>query len=132
MKGIQKMARKKGVANRRYTPEFKAEALAMAKAIGGNEAAMRLGMPESSLWNWINAEAADKAPGSVLTVRCEGSSAKRGGGGTRSASGESPSQSARNQALAQENTELKRRLADAQADLAILKKAAAYFARESK
>jgi transposase len=122
MKGIQKMARKKGIANRRYTPEFKAEAKALAKSIGGNEAAMRLGMPESSLWNWLKAEAADKALGSTLVERDARSSAK----------GRSPAQAARSELLAQENAELKRRLADAQADLTILKKAAAYFARESK
>jgi transposase len=134
MKGKQKMARKKGIANRRYTPEFKAEAMALAKSIGGNEAAMRLGMPESSLWNSLKAEAVDNSAGSVLTVRGQGSSAKRAG--ISSASGESASHATRNRALAQENAELKRKLADSQADLAILKKAAAHlptkFARESK
>jgi transposase len=134
------MARKKGIKNRRYDPQFKAEALAMAKAIGGNETAMRLGMPESSLWNWIKREAVDKAvetvpaPGQATTKAVRASdpskNAKRVGAGK--ASQLSPTQSARHQALAQENTDLKRRLADAQADLAILKKAAAYFARESK
>jgi transposase-like protein len=131
MKGNKEMARKKGIKNRCYDPQFKAEALAMAKTIGGNETAMRLGMPETSLWNWIKREAADNAvspaQGQVTTKAARASdpskSAKRVGAGK--ASQLSPTQSARNQALAQENTELKRRLADAQADLAILKKAAA-------
>ncbi len=128
------MARKKGIANRRYTAEFKAQAMALGRSIGGNEAAMRLGMPESSLWNWLKAEAVDKQASSVsgraLGVTDTATSVKRTPAGK--ASGLSPRQVVRSQVLAQENADLKRRLADSQADLAILKKAAAYFARESK
>jgi transposase len=130
IKGIQKMARRKGIVNRRYTAEFKREAMALAKSIGGNEAAMRLGMPESSLWNWLKAEAADKAAGKALVVRDAPTSAK-GVRGSKSYAAP-PAQARRNQALALENADLKRKLADSQADLAILKKAAAYFARELK
>ena len=128
------MARKKGIANRRYTAEFKAQAMALGRSIGGNEAAMRLGMPESSLWNWLKAKAPVKntssASAQASVVPDTAASVKR----THSskASGLSANQVTRNQVLAQENADLKRRLADSQADLAILKKAAAYFARESK
>jgi hypothetical protein len=72
--------------------------MALAKSIGGDEAAMRLGMPESHLWNCLKAEAADKAAESALTVRGEGSGAKRGGNGN--ASQLSSAQIAHNQALA--------------------------------
>jgi transposase len=40
---------KKDVQDRRYTDEFKIEAVRLAESIGGNQAAKRLGMPESSL-----------------------------------------------------------------------------------
>ncbi|MHB1723607.1 MAG: transposase [Acidiferrobacter sp.] len=38
---------------RHYTREFKIEAVRLAESIGGNPAAKRLGVPESSLGNWI-------------------------------------------------------------------------------
>jgi transposase len=43
---------KETVPNRRYTDEFKAEALRLAESVGINQAAMRLDMPSSSLGNW--------------------------------------------------------------------------------
>ncbi len=36
-----------------YTDEFKVEAVKLGESIGGNKAAVRLGIPVSSLWNWI-------------------------------------------------------------------------------
>ncbi len=132
VKGKEEMARRKGVKNRRYEPEFKAQALALAKEIGGNEAAMRLGIPESSLWNWINAHTGGKAKqgeptlGGKLAARATPS-----GPGVQAR----PERSVLSQALAVEkakNDDLVRQLADLQADVAILKKAAAYFARQSK
>lgn len=47
------MSKKELVGNRRYTAEFKVEAVRLGDSIGGNQAAKRLGMPESSLGNWI-------------------------------------------------------------------------------
>ena len=43
---------KETVPNRRYTDEFKLEALRLAESVGINQAAKRLGMPSSSLGNW--------------------------------------------------------------------------------
>jgi transposase len=39
-------------SNRQYTDEFKVEAVRLGESIGGNQAAKRLGIPESSIWNW--------------------------------------------------------------------------------
>ena len=54
------MARKTAVPNRQYTPEFKMEAVRLAESIGGNPAAKRLDIPESSLWNWVKLSRAGK------------------------------------------------------------------------
>ena len=51
---------KKDVQDRRYTDEFKIEAVRLAESIGGNQAAKRLGMPESSLHNWVRLKRAGK------------------------------------------------------------------------
>ena len=51
---------KKEVQDRRYTDEFKIEAVRLAESIGGNQAAKRLGMPESSLHNWVRLKRAGK------------------------------------------------------------------------
>jgi transposase len=45
------MGKKELVANRQYTAEFKVEAVKQGESIGGNQAAKRLGIPESNLWN---------------------------------------------------------------------------------
>jgi transposase len=47
------MSKKSPVPNRQYTREFKVEAVRLAESVGGNEASKRLGVPDSSLWNWI-------------------------------------------------------------------------------
>ena len=47
------MTKKKVVPNRRYTSEFKIEAVRLAESIGGNQAAKRLGIPDSNIWNWM-------------------------------------------------------------------------------
>jgi transposase len=54
------MGKKEWVANRRYTDEFKVEAVRLGESIGGNQAAKRLGIPESSIWNWIKLSRAGK------------------------------------------------------------------------
>ena len=54
------MGKKEQVANRQYTDEFKIEAVRLGESIGGNPAAKRLGIPESSLWNWMRLSRAGK------------------------------------------------------------------------
>lgn len=105
------MGKKEAVPNRQYTPEFKLEAVRLADSIGGSEAAKRLGIPDSSIWNWIKLSRAGK----LSAAADAGQPVKRG-----------PSE------LEAENARLRRELADAKADLAIAKKAAAFFAKESR
>ena len=105
------MSKKEVVANRQYTDEFKIEAVRLGESIGGNQAAKRLGIPESSLWNWMRLSRAGKlkaAEGAAIPVK-------------RSVS-----------ELEAENARLRKELASAKLDLEIVKKAAAYFAKESR
>jgi transposase len=105
------MSKKKLVPNRQYTDEFKVEAVRLGESIGGNQAAKRLGIPESSMWNWIRLSRAGKlkaahgaaAPAKRSLVEVEA-----------------------------ENARLRRELANTKLDLEIVKKAAAYFAKESR
>ena len=83
----------------------------LAESVGGNQAAQRLGIPDSSLWNWIRLSRTGKLKAADGMV----APAKR-----------PPSE------LEAENTRLRRELASAKLDLEIVKKAAAYFARESR
>ena len=102
---------KKEVADRQYTDEFKVEAIRLAEAIGGNQAAKRLGIPESSLGNWVRL----KRAGKLRALNGAAVAAKR-----------PPSE------LEAENARLRRELASTKLDLEIVKKAAAYFAKESR
>jgi transposase len=105
------MGKKQLVANRQYTDEFKVEAVRLGEAIGGNQAAKRLGIPDSSLWNWIRLRRAGKlkaAKGVAVAVK-------------RSVS-----------EVEAENARLRKELASTKLDLEIVKKAAAYFAKESR
>jgi len=105
------MGKKELIANRQYTDEFKVEAVRLGESIGGNQAAKRLGIPESSLWNWIKLSRAGKlkaAAGATVSVK-------------RSVS-----------EVEAENARLRRELASTKLDLEIVKKAAAYFAKESR
>ena len=86
----------------RHSAEFKAEALALADKIGISAAARQLGRHESQLYEW------------------------------RSKQRKAQSQSTADQQLATENARLKRQLAEQAEELAILKKAAAYFAKSVK
>ena len=114
---------KNGVSPRRYTDEFRVEAVRLGESIGGNQAAARLGIPESSLWNWMRRSRLGKlkavVPGAVAVKR---------GAGLRPSSSE----------LEAEIDRLRRELANAKQDLDIVwpeashKKAAAYFAKESR
>lgn len=105
------MSKKELVANRQYPDEFKIEAVRLGESIGGNKAAKRLGIPESSLWNWIKRSRAGKlkaADGVAVPVK-------------RSVL-----------EVEAENARLRRELASTKLDLEIVKKAAAYFAKESR
>ena len=102
---------KKEVPDRRYSDEFKVEAIRLAESIGGNPAAKRLGIPESSLSNWLRL----KRAGKLRALNGAAVSAKR------------PVSE-----LEAENARLRRELASAKLDLEIVKKAAAYFAKESR
>ena len=102
---------KKEVADRRYSDEFKVEAVRLAESIGGKQAAERLGMPESSLHNWVRL----KRAGKLRALNGAAVSAKR------------PASE-----LEAENERLRRELASTKLDLEIVKKAAAYFAKESR
>jgi transposase len=87
---------------KRHTEEFKREALALAEQVGVAEAGRQLGLHQSQLYDW------------------------------RSKAHAVANQSAVDQRLAAENAKLKRQVASQAEELAILKKAAAYFARELK
>jgi transposase len=47
------MGKKESVPNRQYTEEFKVEAVRLAESIGGNATAKRLGVPQSTVTNWV-------------------------------------------------------------------------------
>jgi transposase len=105
------MGKKESVPNRRYTEEFKTEAVRLALSTGGNAAAKRLGIPQSTMTNWVRRSREET---SVLTAGAV-ASVKR------------PVSE-----LEAENARLRRELASAKLDLEIVKKAAAYFAKESR
>src|SRR6185295_13723523 len=104
------MGKKELVGNRQYTDEFKVEAVRLGESIGGNQAAKRLGIPESSLWNWIRLSRAGKLKSVVGAVAVKRSVSE----------------------VEAENARLRKELASAKLDLEIVKKAAAYFAKESR
>ena len=90
------------VGRRRYTAEFKSEALGLVEQVGVAGAAKQLGLHETQLYAWRK-----KA---------------------RYEAGRSETE----KALAIENAKLKRQLAKQEEELALLKKAAAYFAKGLK
>ena len=96
--------------NRRYTDEFKLDALRLGESVGINQAAKRLDMPSSSLGNWARLKRKGKLQPSLHASPIAGSAAE----------------------LEAENNRLRRELANAKLDLEIVKKAAAYFAKESR
>jgi len=104
------MGNKGPVRYRKYTEEFKTEAIRLAETVGVAAAAKRLGVPDGNLRNWVD-------------------------GGRRGK--REPAESAKpvKKTLAEleaENRRLRRELESAQLDLEIVKKAAAYFAKESR
>ncbi len=86
---------------KRYSQQYKEEALALAERVGVPGAAKQLGLHDTQLYAW------------------------RGKARMRQQRSEVEEK------LALENARLKRQLADQAEELAILKKAAAYFAKES-
>jgi transposase len=105
------MGKKEAVPNRRYTEEFKTEAVRLALSTGGNAAAKRLGIPQSTVTNWVRRS---REGGSASTV-------------SAAAAVKRPVSE-----VEAENARLRRELASAKLDLEIVKKAAAYFAKESR
>ena len=105
------MGKRESVPNRQYTDEFKVEAVRLSESIGGNKAAARLGVPESSMWNWIRLS----RTGKLRAVNETAGPVKRSMAEVEA-----------------ENARLRRELASTKLDLEIVKKAAAYFAKESR
>jgi transposase len=91
-----------GAPRRRHAEEFQREALLLAARTGVASAAAELGIQPSLLYGWQNKARAARERAQV------------------------------EQAQSAEIARLKRQLAEQSEDLAILKKAAAYFARTSK
>ena len=91
-----------------YTPEFRAEAvkLVLAQGLSLEEAAQRIAMPKGTLANWV-------------------SSAKRGYAGTVMPGSRTVPE------LETEVARLRKELAETRMERDVIKKAAAYFARES-
>ena len=88
--------------NKRYTAEFKSEALKLAERLSVAEAAEKLGIYPSQIYSW------------------------------RSVLNNSRTGVERESLLATENARLKRQLAEQAEELEILKKAATYFAKHQK
>ncbi|WP_157071718.1 IS3 family transposase [Steroidobacter denitrificans] len=98
------MGKKEYTSNRQYTDEFKIEAVRLAASIGGNPAAKRLGIPQSTVTNWV----------------------RRSKAGTLGEPGAAPVKRPVSE-LEIENTRLRRELANAKLDLEIVKKAGGVF-----
>ena len=105
------MGKRELVGNRQYTDEFKVEAVRLSESLGTTVTAKRLGIPHSSLWNWVRLKRAGKFKAS----EGEAAPVKRSVAEVEA-----------------ENGRLRRELASARLDLEIVKKAAAYFAKESR
>lgn len=93
---------KAGQPRKRYSQQYKAEALALAEKAGVPAAAKQLGLHESQLYSW------------------------------RSKARLGQERSTVEEQLRTENARLKRQLAEQAEDLAIVKKAATYFAKSLK
>ena len=108
------MSKKESVPNRQYTEEFKVEAVRLADSIGGNAAAKRLGVPQSTVTNWVRNRKTERRGSAPVAAELT-STARR------------PVSE-----LEAENARLRKELVNAKLDLEIVKKAAAYFVRESR
>ncbi|MCY0389294.1 transposase [Robbsia sp. Bb-Pol-6] len=108
------MDKRNGAPNRSYAHESRVEAVRLAKSVGVNEAPKRLGIPQSSVGNWVQ--------------RARGGEAVSAAGGT-------PKDKMAVVTMTELEAEVSRRrreLANAKLDLEIVKKAAVYFAKESQ
>ena len=94
------MDKRDGVPNRQCTEEFKIEAVRLAGSIGVNQAAKRLGMPQSSVGNWVRRRSGTADASTPVAQH-----------GKQSVS-----------ELEAENAWLRRELANAKVDLEIVKK----------
>lgn len=106
-----KMNPKKQIPSRRYTDEFKVEAVRLMDAVGVTQASRRLSTAQANLYKWR-----DKAQAGELSL---------------SNANVVPLRSGPND-LAAENDRLRRELANTKLDLEIVKKAAAFFASQSR
>lgn len=97
-----KRSKSKATTRKRYSEEYKAEALALAEKVGVPSAARELGLHESQLYGWRNKARVQRSRSEVETKQ------------------------------AAEIARLKRQLAEKDEELVILKKAAAYFAKGLK
>jgi transposase len=104
------MGNKGPVRYRKYTDEFKVEAIRLAESVGVTAAAKRLGVADGNLRHWID---------------------RVGGGKSESRESVRPVKKTLAE-METENNRLRRELESAQLDLEIVKKAAAYFAKESR
>ena len=104
------MGNKGPVRYRKYTDEFKVEAIRLAESVGITAAAKRLGVADGNLRNWID----------------------RGGGGKRESAESAKPLKKTLAEMEAENNRLRRELESTRLDLEIVKKAAAYFAKESR
>ena len=100
---------------RQYPAEFQLEAVRLADSIGLNAAADRLGVPRATLGNWARRRR-------KVAYSLEGRQAADAGAAPKRSATE----------LEVENARLRRELANQKLDNEILRKAAAYFARESR
>jgi transposase len=99
---MRKQAKQMTQTRKHYSPEYRKEALALVDKIGVAAAAKQLGLHDSQLYNW------------------------------RSKSRNAIGKGEQEQQQALEIAKLKRQLAERDEELAILKKAAAYFAKNQK
>ena len=110
---------KRKVERRQYTDEFQLEAVRLADSVGLNAAAERLGVPRATVGNWARRrrEVALRLNGTATTAVAPSSA-----GALKRPAAE----------VEAENMRLRRELASLKLDNEILRKAAAYFARESR
>ena len=99
---MAKQTKQPKTTRRHYTPEYRAEARGLADRVGVADPAKQLGLHESQIYSW-------RAQARLQQDRGEAE-----------------------HHMALENVRLKRQLAEQAEELAILKKAAAYFAKHPK
>ena len=110
---------KRKVERRQYTEEFQLEAVRLADSVGLNAAADRLGVPRATVGNWARRRRKVAQP---LNRTAKTAAAPSGAGALKRPAAE----------VEADNARLRRELASLKLDNEILRKAAAYFARESR